>query len=62
MSIDKAQFKQDMAAFKRHKKSVNHMAKANRDCETFADSMLDFLACSLDRLYGGRKFMDEACK
>lgn len=62
MAIDKVQLKADMAEFKRYKKSVDYMAKANEKHETFADSMMDFLARSLDRLYGGRKFMDEACK
>lgn len=62
MSIDKVQYKKDMEEFKRHKKSVDYMAKANGNHGTFADSMMDFLARSLDRLHGGQKFMDEACK
>lgn len=63
MSIDKTQLKADMAEFKRHKKACCKFEDAlDGLCDTFAHSMLDHLARALDRLYGGRKFMDEACK
>ncbi len=62
MSTCKTQFKKDMAEFKVSKKACGHMAKAMGDCATFADSILDHLARSLDRIYGGTRFMDEACK
>ena len=59
---DKKEFKEDMAEFRRHKKACGYFAKACDDCDTFADSILDHLATALDRLHGGRRFMDEACK
>jgi len=62
MKIKSIEFKNDMAEFKRHKKAVDYMDKANGNNETFATKMIDHLARSLDRVYETDRFMKEACK
>ena len=63
MGIDKTQFKADLAEFKKHIKARDLFGKAMGGlCDTPIDDMIDHLARALDRIHGGRKFMDLACK
>lgn len=56
-------FKRDMKEFVKNKKMLRKFEESmNGQCDTFAHGTLDHLARTLDRVYGGKRFMDAACK